>query len=74
MSRQISSNQVHLQFKKTGNKYIQVKVLSTNGSLFLQHSYSGSQQTIISLPPGVANLPVIIAVYEAGNFIEARKL
>ena len=74
ISRQISSNQVHLQFKKTGNKTIQVKVLSTNGSLLLQHTYSGSQQTIISLPPSVANLPVIIAVYEAGNFIEARKL
>jgi len=80
MSRQPHSNRVHLQFKNVDDKDLQLKVLSMDGRLLLQQHYPATQirtsgsSVKLQLPATMANQPVIVAVYQDGYLLEARKL
>jgi len=80
MYRPASANQVHLQLKGVDNKDLQVKVMTMDGRVLLQQTYPAAQvrtngSTIkLQLPATVGNQPVIVAAYQDGYLLEARKL
>ena len=80
ISRQQSTNRVHIQLKKAADKDLQVKVMSMDGRVLLQQNYPAEQigtsgaSIKLQLPSTMANQPVIVAAYQDGYLLEARKL
>jgi hypothetical protein len=80
LSRQSSTNHINIQLNNTTNKDLQIKVMSVDGRMLLQQNYSASQARNIgssiqlALPASMANLPVIVAVYQDAYLLEAKKL
>lgn len=79
MSRQPASNRVTIQLKQADAKKVQIKVMSLDGRLLLQQTFSADQvrtlgsSITLSLPSSATNQPVVV-VYQEANLIEVRKL
>lgn len=79
-SRQSAANRVSIQLRKMVDKDLQVKVMSMDGRMLLQQTYPAAQVRTngssirLPLPATVANLPIIVAAYQDGYLLEARKL
>jgi hypothetical protein len=80
ISRQSSANRVNIQLNKAADKDFQIKIMSVDGRVLLQQHYTATQGRAIgssiqlTLPASMANLPVIVAVYQDAYLLEAKKL
>lgn len=83
ITRQSLTNSINIQLKKSVEQDVQVKVMTLDGRLLTSSVNTAANQNRnlnmptsfnVALPANVANLPVIVALYEGSRLLEAKKL